>query len=292
MRGGGEGCRDVHFRPGIGAALAQVRDGGQQRLGVRVLRVVEDLAAVPVSTIRPRRMTAIRSARSATTPMSWVMRMIALSSLFAQVAHEVGDFGLHGHVQGGGGLVGDQQLWVAGERLRDHRALPLAAGKLVGVGPKAFSGSGSSTRSSMRRARRRASSGTCCAAGPSPRSAPHRVDRVQGRHGLLEDHGDFLTADRADVRRVSQQLLAGELDARRIPGCCWAAGPEGHGTGALARAGLAHDGEHLTGADLVVQADRRRHPLFVHAEVDTEVADLQYGLASSRRGGAGGSRVM
>ena len=54
--------------------------------------------------------------------------------LVAQVAHQVQDFGLDRDIEGRGGLVGDEQLGVAGQRLRDHGALPLAAGELVRVG--------------------------------------------------------------------------------------------------------------------------------------------------------------
>ncbi len=41
---------------------------------------------------------------------------------------------LHGHVERGRRLVGDQQLGVARERHRDHRALALPARELVRIG--------------------------------------------------------------------------------------------------------------------------------------------------------------
>ena len=43
------------------------------------------------------------------------------------------DARLHGHVERGRRLVGDQQIGIAGERLGDHHALPHAAGELVRI---------------------------------------------------------------------------------------------------------------------------------------------------------------
>ncbi len=51
----------------------------------------------------------------------------------AQVAQHVEDAGLHGDVERGRRLVGDQQLGLAGHRHRDHHALAHAAGELVRV---------------------------------------------------------------------------------------------------------------------------------------------------------------
>ncbi len=46
---------------------------------------------------------------------------------------QVEDLRLHGHVEGGRRLVGDQDGGVAGERHRDQHALALAARELVGI---------------------------------------------------------------------------------------------------------------------------------------------------------------
>ena len=51
----------------------------------------------------------------------------------AQLAEQVHDLRLGGHVQRGGRLVGDQQLRVRGERDRDHHPLAHATGELVRV---------------------------------------------------------------------------------------------------------------------------------------------------------------
>ena len=57
-------------------------------------------------------MTSTRSARSATTPMSWVISRIAGVDAVAQIADQLEDLGLHGDVERGGRLVGDQQQRV------------------------------------------------------------------------------------------------------------------------------------------------------------------------------------
>ena len=77
--------------------------------------------------------TRTSSASSATTPRSWVMMMTAVPNSLCRSADQVEDLRLHGDVERGGRLVGDQQLRVADQRHRDHRALPHAAGELVRV---------------------------------------------------------------------------------------------------------------------------------------------------------------
>ena len=104
----------------------------------------------PVSTCRPAYMTITSSATPATTPRSWVISMMAesISSLMADEHLE--HLGLHGHVERGGRLVGDQQLRVAGDGHGDHRPLAHAAGELVGVHVDALRrAAGCPTRSSI-----------------------------------------------------------------------------------------------------------------------------------------------
>ena len=59
-----------------------------------------------------------------------------------EVLHEVEDLGLDGHVEGAGGLVGDEDLGVAGEAHGDHHALAHAAGELVRILVDALLGAG------------------------------------------------------------------------------------------------------------------------------------------------------
>ena len=50
-----------------------------------------------------------------------------------QILQKLEDLRLHGDVERGGRLVGDQQVRLVGERHRDHHALALAAGQLVRI---------------------------------------------------------------------------------------------------------------------------------------------------------------
>ena len=290
MRGGGEGCGDVHFRGGVRAALAQVRYGGQQGLGVFVLGVVEDLGGRPGfhDHAAAHHGDPVRQVgHDAHVVGDQDDRAV---QLVAQVAHEVQDFGLDRHVEGRGGFVGDQQLGIAGQRLGDHGALPLAAGELVGVGAERLLRVRQLHELKHAQGAQPGLVGRDLAVQPDRLHdlGAHGVDRVQGRHGLLEDHGHFLAADGPDVGLVRpQQLLSGELDASGHTAVARQQAQQGHGAGTLARAGLPHDRQHLAGAHLVVQADGGRHPFLVHAEVDAEAADLEYGFAPARRRGDG-----
>ena len=50
-----------------------------------------------------------------------------------QLLHELQDLGLDGHVQSGGGLIGNQNIGLAGQGHGDHNSLAHAAGKLEGI---------------------------------------------------------------------------------------------------------------------------------------------------------------
>jgi hypothetical protein len=157
------GCRDA-ARAGDGVQRARGRldagDRTQQRARVGMLRVMEDLASTgPLSTTRPRYITTTRSHISATTPRSWVMSMIAMPARL-EVAHQVEDLRLGGHVQRGGRLVGDEQAGMARERHGDHGALAHAAAELERIGVYATFRGGMPTR-------RRAS--MCPRVAPRPR---------------------------------------------------------------------------------------------------------------------------
>ncbi|UGA37136.1 hypothetical protein JOS77_23880 [Chromobacterium haemolyticum] len=56
------------------------------------------------------------------------MNSTAMPCFFLQVRDQLQDLLLDGHVQRGGGFVGNQQLGFAGDRHRDHHPLLLAAG--------------------------------------------------------------------------------------------------------------------------------------------------------------------
>ena len=54
--------------------------------------------------------------------------------LALQIAQQIEDLAAHGHIQCGGGLVGEQELGRTRQRHRDHGALTLTATELMRVG--------------------------------------------------------------------------------------------------------------------------------------------------------------
>jgi hypothetical protein len=129
-----------------------------------------------------------------------------------QAADQIQDLGLGGDVQGGGRLVGDQHRGVAGQRHRDHRALPHAARILEGVAVDRALGIGDlDLAQELDRAclhlllRHRLVQ--------ADRLHDLEADGVHGReraHRLLEDHRHVLAADRAHGARL--RLHGGEVD--------------------------------------------------------------------------------
>ena len=120
-------------RPGADPLALDLRQGTEERLRVRVLRVVEQLVHRCLLHDLPR--VHDEDVVGCLGDDAHVVRdddhrhVVALP----QVVEEVEHGGLHGHVERGRGLVGDQELRVAGERDRDHHALAHAAREAVRV---------------------------------------------------------------------------------------------------------------------------------------------------------------
>ena len=132
------------------------------------------------------------------------------AELLLQAAHHLEHLGLHGDVERGGRLVGDEQRRVQRHRHRDHRALAHAAGELVRVvvdPPVRL------RDADQARAVRRPASGPA-SLDMSVVRADHLDDLpadlvvgVQAGQRVLEDHADLGAADRPAARpgcRVSR----------------------------------------------------------------------------------------
>ena len=121
----------------------------------------------------PAYITTTRSAISAMTPRSWLMKRMAIPVSCLDLADEVEDVRLHRHVERGRRFVGDQERRLARQRHRDHHPLAHAAAERVRVlrRPR-FARAGCWTRSSISTARFHASlRDTPSGGGPSRRSA-------------------------------------------------------------------------------------------------------------------------
>ena len=113
---------------------AGLRDRAQQRLRVRVLRVVEERVDV-----RPLGDGAEVHDRDLVGDLGDDAQVVRdehdrHAELVLQLAQQLEDLRLRRHVERGRRLVGDQQVGLAGERRRDHRPLPHAAAKLERIG--------------------------------------------------------------------------------------------------------------------------------------------------------------
>jgi len=81
------------------------------------------------STMRPAYITSTSSANSADDAKIVRDQQHRHVQSLLQVAQQLQDLRLGRHIEGGGRLVGDQQLGPAAERDGDHHALPHAAGQ-------------------------------------------------------------------------------------------------------------------------------------------------------------------
>jgi hypothetical protein len=201
-----------------------------------------------------------------------------------QLAQQFQDLRLDGDVKRRGRLVGEQHPRAARERHRDHHALAHAAGELVRVHGQPLLGlldadvlhrlHGDGTRL--------ADPDLLVEQDRLEQLVADRVDRVQARHRLLEDHGDLPAADRehvllaqrADVAALEQDAAAVEAPRRARDQLHGA--HRGH---ALAAAGLADHGERLPGEERHVHAVHRLDARAAGGvvEADGEVRDLEDG---------------
>ncbi len=198
--------------------------------------------------------------------------------LLLQVQDQIQDLGLHGDVQGRGGLVGDEQLGVAGQGHRDHGPLAHAARELVRV----IVDPGARLRDADP-----AQQVDGALAGHGARHVvvhpvglddlvAHRVVRVQGGQRILEDHGHLAAAQLAHLVRVdADQLPAAQPDLAadlRVLTLQTHDGQAGHG---LARAGLPDDAESLALVQAVGDPIDRLDQAVVGREVDAQIPDLK-----------------
>ena len=197
------------------------------------------------------------------------------AGLALDLVEEIEDLGLDGHVECGGGLVGDEKPGGTGKRDRDHDALAHAPGEHVRIILEASPRVGDAHPVEQ--------ADTLLGGLPVAEVAvlpQHLLDlcadpqnRVQAHHGLLEDHaGDFAAHAAQGLRRGANHFAALDPDGSPDAG---GIGREqshhGHGSHALSGAGFPDDRERLARSDAEVYVV---HHLVI-AEGDAEVADFQ-----------------
>ena len=123
------------------------------------------------------------------------------AELALQRLQQLEDLGLDSDVEGGGRLVGDQQVRLVGERHGDHDALALAARELMGIGLQPPLGIVEADLA--QELQHAAARGGVVEAVVQLHDLAHLLlDGVQGverGHRLLEDDRDLLAADLAHV---------------------------------------------------------------------------------------------
>ncbi len=172
-------------------------------------------------------------------------------------AQQVQDLGLRRDVERRRRLVGDEEARIAGQRDRDHRALPEPAAQFEGVlvdAPFRLGDADAAQRFDATAARLLPAD-IVVEHDRLDELRPHGVHGTEGGHRLLEDEADFSPSDRANLPAVGLELdevgfrpvLAREQDLSvdDSPGLIDDAQDRLRGD-ALAAAALADDAEGLS----------------------------------------------
>ena len=207
----------------------------------------------------------------------------------AEGAKEIEDLGLNGDVEGGGGLVGDEEAGAIGESDGDEDALALATGELVWVVGEAALGFGEGDLVEGGEGAGfdvvTGKFGVVGADGFSDLGADLH-DGIEGGHGLLEDHGDITAAEAAQGGfGFGEEVAVVELDLAGEGGGGREEAEEGERGGGLAGAGFTDEAEGFAGGEGEGDAVDGR----VRAEADGEVGDFQKRGHVWGDGSAGGS---
>ena len=204
-----------------------------------------------------------------------------------QVFQKLEDLRLHGDVERGRRLIGDQKIGTIGERHRDHHPLALSAGELVRIGLKPLRRIDNADFGQkfddpfLRNGRAAMMKRDDLADLPLD-----RMQRIERRHRLLKHHGDGVAAHRA-------QFVDGHLEhvaAAKEDLAAWIAGrglrQEAHdrlrGDG-LARAGFADQRQRATFFKPKGNAIDDCAPLAALSESDRELAHVEKRLGLAHK---------
>ena len=270
-----------HHQPG--RVAFQAGAAGQQGAGVVVLRAGEDLRHRPLLAD-----DAVAHHHHVVGHLAHHAQVVAdeqhaHAPRGLELTHELQDLALDGDVQRRGGLIGDQQLGLAGQRHGNHHALLLAARHLVRVG-------GHAPRRLRDAHLGQQFLGTLPGLGLGhahvldqrlSQLRTHGEHRVQRGHRVLEDAGDLASAQRLQLgQRSLEQVTPLPQHLTRTLGVVGQQVQDGHGGDALARARLAHQGHDGVLWDVEAHALHRvgalRNAIHApHAKGDFQVTDAQ-----------------
>ncbi len=267
-------------------ALSEHGNGGEQSLGVVLLRVGEQL--VHGRLLDDLALVHHHDAVGEVGDHAHVVgdeddRRVEGVPQFPQ---EREDLGLHGDVERGRRLVGDDHLRVARDGDGDDDALTQTARELVGVLLEAPFGLGNADHLQQLDGPlvgRLLGDVLVCAQSFADLPT-HGVHRVQGRHRLLEDHGDVAAAVLAQLLRRHVAEVDGPEPARSVDlrGLRQEAG-HGHRRDGLARSRLTDDRENLARRDVEPDALDRFDDAVLGRERDLQIRNGQHGFRRFRR---------
>ena len=194
------------------------------------------------------------------------------------------DLGLDGHVQSRRGLIADKDLRVAGHSDGGDDALAHTARELVGILLEAHFRVGDADIPQVLEGL--LPGGSALEALMELHGLHDLVadglQRVQAGHGVLHDHGDLMAADAEPVLFLFQ---VGQADGLAVVGTEVVDGAGGDGAvgvqqahealgeDALARTGLAHDGEDFAVVDVEVDAPDGVEHFSTQVELDVQILD-------------------
>ena len=199
--------------------------------------------------------------------------------LLLQRVHQVQNLSLNGHVQCGGGLVGNQQLGLAGQGHGDHDTLTHTAGELVRILLEHHLRVGNFHISQHLQGG--LGSFLLAHTPMNPEGLTelplHGENRVQAGHGLLKDHGDLVAPDVVHLLGADfGKILAVKGDGAAGNVAVGIQKPQNaHGGHAFAGSGLANDAQGLAGHNGIGNVVHGLHRAVSGFEESLEVLDLK-----------------
>ena len=214
--------------------------------------------------------------------------------LARQLLHEMQDLRLDGDVEGGGRLVGDDELGIAREPDGDHHALAHAARELVRVLSEPPRGIGDADHlQELDGARPR-----LVLAHPLVDEKrlhdlqPDGQHRVERGHRLLEDHRDVAAAQRAHLVLGEREEIASFEQDAPVRDASGRLGEEAHDRERryrFAAAGFADQRDHLARIDLPAHALHGADDAARRDEMHVQVFDRQQRSAVGTGNASGGA---
>jgi hypothetical protein len=192
---------------------------------------------------------------------------------------------LHGDIERGGGLVGDEHAGIGGKGHGDHDALAQAAGKLMRIltgAARRIGNGGEFERAHDARAYFGFAEARLVHADRFSDLRADAHDRIERGHGLLKDHGDFASSQSADLRgRGGDKILRGGLRRavqlqQRLAFDASAGRSETHQRerqNRFSRARFTDNAKGFAGSESEGNVVHRAHPSAASGKLDDEIAD-------------------